>query len=133
LKHNTLFLDGPDGLSLQSQSYYLQMADIYSDFLYLNSKVDELKNFAKYIAATRGWTKECCYVVGNMYSLLHQHELSILWLKRALIIDPNYESALIVLGNEYINLKAPTDAISAYSAAISTSWFHFLINLIINL
>lgn len=96
------------------------MADIYSDFLYLNSKVDDLKNFAKYMTKTRGWTKECCYVVGNMYSLLNQHDSSILWLKRALIIDPKYESALIVLGNEYINIKSPNDAINAYSAAIST-------------
>lgn len=121
-EHNTLFLDGMDGHPHQNQSYYLQMADIYSDFLYLNSKVDELKIFAKYMTETRGWTKECCYVVGNMHSLLNQHESSIIWLKRALIIDPKYESALIVLGNEYINLKCPHEAISTYSAAISTRY-----------
>ena len=97
------------------------MADNYSDYLYLNSKADDLKNFAKYVVKTRGWTKECCYVVGNMYSLLQQHESSILWLKRALMIDTTYESALIILGNEYIDLKAPNEAIAAYSAAISTS------------
>lgn len=95
------------------------MADIYSDFLYLHSKIEDLKIFSKYMVDNRVWTKECCYVVGNLYSLLHQHELAIVWLKRALIIDPAYESALIVLGNEYIELKAPKDAIAAYSAAIS--------------
>lgn len=95
------------------------MSDIYSDFLYLNSKADDLKNFAKYLVEIRGWTRECCYVIGNMYSLLRQHEKSILWLKRALIIDSRYESALIVLGNEYIDIKAPNDAIAAYSTALS--------------
>lgn len=99
------------------------MADIYSDFLYLHSKVDDLKIFSKYMVASRAWTKECCYVVGNLYSLLRQHEIAIIWLKRALIIDPTYEPAFIVLGNEYIELKAPNDAIAAYSAAISILYY----------
>lgn len=95
------------------------MADIYSDFLYMNSKTSDLINFAKEVAAKRCWTKEACYVIGNMFSSLNQHENSIKWLKRALIIDPNYEAALIVSGNEYIELKSPKDAITAYSAASS--------------
>lgn len=98
---------------------YAQMADIYSDSLYLHSKIEDLKIFSKYMVASRPWTKECCYVVGNLYSLLRQHENAIVWLKRALIIDSTYEPALIVLGNEYIELKSPKDAIAAYSAAIS--------------
>ena len=36
-----------------------------------------------------------------------------------LIIDPNYENALIVSGNEYVEIKSPKDAIAAYCAAIS--------------
>ena len=35
------------------------------------------------------------------------------------MIDPNYEAALIVSGNEYIELKSPGDAIIAFSAAAS--------------
>ena len=95
------------------------MADVYSDYLYVNAKRDELKKFCKEITDTRGWTKEACYVIGNLFSLLHQHEKAILWMRRALIIDPEYEAALIILGNEYIELKLPKDAITAYSAASS--------------
>lgn len=93
------------------------MADVYSDSLYMNAKTNDLINFAKEVVAKRSWTKESCYVIGNLYSSLRQHENSIKWLKRALIIDPYYEVALIVAGNEYIELKCPKDAIDAYSTA----------------
>lgn len=101
-------------------SLFVQMADIYSDYLYLNSKNDELSKFASEIVGIYGWSKETCYVIGNLYSILQQHEKALIWLRRALMIDPNYEAALIVLGNEYIELKSPSDAISTFLAASST-------------
>lgn len=95
------------------------MADLYSDFLYVNSRKNELKNFAKEVSVERGWTREACYVIGNLYSINKQHEKALIWFRRALIIDPNYENALIVSGNEYVEIKSPKDAIAAYCAAIS--------------
>lgn len=106
------------------------MADLYSDFLYVNSKKDELKIFAKEVSAAKRWTKEACYVIGNLYSITKQHEKALVWLRRALIIDSNYENALIVSGNEYIEIKSPNDAIEAYSEAISK--FHLVQNFVIN-
>lgn len=97
----------------------MQIPDVYSDFLYTNSRTSDLISFAKEVTTKRSWTRESCYVIGNLYSSLNQHENSIKWLKRALTIDPNYESALIVLGNEYIELKSPKDAINAYALASS--------------
>ena len=112
-------------------SLRFQMADLYSDFLYVNSKKDELKSFAKNISVEKEWTKEACYVIGNLYSITRQHEKALVWLRRALIIDPAYENALIVSGNEYIELKSPNDAIAAYSAA--TRRVYLVPNIIINL
>lgn len=114
-----LFLDIKKPLLANNSSVLVQISDIYSDFLYVNSKKDELANFAKYIAEIKGWTKESCYVIGNLYSILQQHEKALVWLRRALIIDPNYEAALIVSGNEYIELKSPGEAISAFLSASS--------------
>lgn len=94
------------------------MADIYSDYLYVNCKKEELKQFSKDVAEIKGWTKQSCHVIGNLFSMMQQHEKALLWFRRALIIDPEYEAALIASGNEYIELKSPTDAITAYTAAI---------------
>lgn len=114
-----LVLGNYDTLPSFNYSQSLQMADLFSDLLYVNSKKDDLKKFAIDISTSQEWTKEACYVIGNLFSILKQHEKALVWLHRALIIDPNYECALIASGNEYIELKSPIDAIMAYSTAIS--------------
>lgn len=58
-------------------------------------------------------------MIGNLFSLLQHHEQAITWFRRALTIDPNYEAAFVVSGNEYLELKFPNEAIASYSAAIS--------------
>lgn len=101
------------------QNISLEIADIYSDYLYIHSKKEELKDFGKVCAQIIGWTKESCYVIGNLFSLLKQHEQAITWFRRSLMIDPNYEAAYIVSGNEYLELKSPNEAITSFLTAIS--------------
>ena len=101
------------------QNVSLEVADMYSDYLYVHSKKEELKDFGKICAQVIGWTKESCYVIGNLFSLLKQHEQAITWFRRSLMIDPNYEAAYIVSGNEYLELKSPNEAIISFLTAIS--------------
>jgi anaphase-promoting complex subunit 8 len=108
----------------------VEISDIYSDFLFVTSQKEKLKIFADEISNTKSWTKESCYVIGNLYSLMQQHHKALTWFKRALMIDPEYEAALIISGNEYLELKSPSDAIFSYTAAtsnfIKTNYFMFV-------
>lgn len=87
--------------------------------MFVHAKKDELKIFANKCSIQQGWTKEACYVNGNLYSILQKHDIALAWFKRALIIDPRYDSALVLLGNEYLELKSPNEAILAYAKAAS--------------
>lgn len=94
--------------------------ELYSDLLYMKGKKNVLKDFASRCVKQKGWCRETCYVLGNLYSLLQRHDSALSWFRRAIAIDPDYEAALILFGNEHLEMKTPNEAIQAYAAAASS-------------
>lgn len=92
--------------------------DILSDCLYMEERKNDLKMLALYCISTSPYRGQTCYVLGNLFSLLRKHELAITWFNRCLIIDPNCISALILLGNEYLESRKLRQAIDAYVTAL---------------
>lgn len=84
------------------------------------------------MTSLKGWTKESCYCVGNMLSSLDMHAGALKWFKRSLMIDPFYYEAMIVAGNECIELKLPKEAILYFSEALS-KYHSFLEQLLISI
>jgi tetratricopeptide (TPR) repeat protein len=91
--------------------------DVYADWFYLRGQKNDLKDLSLRCAVKCPYRKEACYVHGSMYSLLRQHDHAVVWFKRALAIDPQYTATLILLGNEYLELKKPKEAAASYLTA----------------
>lgn len=97
----------------------MEYPTLYSDLLYVHGKKEELKIFAKKCTDVLGWCSDTCYVLGNLYSLLRNHSLAQNWFYRATAINPQLENALLLRGNELIELKQPAQAIACYTSVLS--------------
>ncbi len=96
---------------------------IYSDLLYVQGKKECLKQFAKRCIDVFGWCSDTCYVLGNTYSLIRNHTSAQVWFSRASTISPNFENALLLEGNEFIELKQPSHAIKCFDQVLSTQHY----------
>ena len=92
---------------------------IYSDLLYVKGKKEALKQFSKKCTDLLGWCSETCYVLGNTYSLIRNHSSAQIWFNRASTISPVFENALLLEGNELIELKQPSSAIKCFDKVLS--------------
>lgn len=58
------------------------------------------------------------YFPGNYYSLRSEHQKAVVNFQRALSLDPQYLSAWILMGHEFIELQNSNAAIQCYRQAI---------------
>lgn len=61
--------------------------------------------------------------LGNYYSLRSEHQKAVLYFQRALSLDPQYLSAWILMGHEFIELQNSNAAIQCYRQAIGDIMF----------
>lgn len=63
------------------------------------------------------------FIPGNYYSLRSEHQKAVMYFQRALALDPQYLSAWILMGHEFIELQNSNAAIQCYRQAIGKSYF----------
>lgn len=78
----------------------------------------ELADLAAHCVNIDKYRAETCCVIGNYYSVRHEHEEAVLYFQRALKLDPNFISAWTLMGHEYMELSNHSAAIQAYRKAL---------------
>ncbi|KAI3402311.2 CDC23 [Candida oxycetoniae] len=95
--------------------------DIYSNMLYVMEKKSKLSYLAQYASQVDKFRPETCCVLANYYSINSEHEKSIVYYKRALMLDKNCLSAWTLMGHEFVELKNSHAAIECYRRAVDTN------------
>ena len=91
--------------------------DVYSNVLYVQINQPELAQLAHQAFQVDKYRVETCCIVGNYYGLRGQHEKAVLYLQRALKLNPNYSYAWTIMGHENIEMKNSNAAIACYRKA----------------
>lgn len=97
--------------------YRLDDLDTYSNVLYVLQKPYKLAYLAQYAANVDIYRPETCCIIANYFSSKQQHEKSILYFRRALMLDKSYTHAWILMGHEFIEMKNSHAAIECYRRA----------------
>lgn len=128
--------------------------DVYSNVLYVQINQPELAQLAhKAIEVDKYRVETCCIIgcfffffiekyskninirflflwdTGNYYGLRGQHEKAVLYLQRALKLNPHYAYAWTIMGHENIEMKNSNAAIACYRKAtgIGNHRFHIYV------
>lgn len=80
-----------------------------------------LAYIAQLATATDKFRPETCCVVGNYYALKAEHEKAVLYFRRALTLDRNFQSAWTLMGHEYVELRNTHAAIECYRRAVDVN------------
>ncbi|CAK9437439.1 uncharacterized protein LODBEIA_P18170 [Lodderomyces beijingensis] len=95
--------------------------DTYSNMLYVMEKKAKLSYLAQYASQVDKLRPETCCVLANYYSINSDHEKSIMYYRRALMLDKDCLSAWTLMGHEFVELKNSHAAIESYRRAVDTN------------
>ncbi|KAL5471525.1 hypothetical protein EMCRGX_G029648 [Ephydatia muelleri] len=95
--------------------YKLTTLDTYSNVLFVMERLNDLCRLAQDAVKIDKYRAETCSVLGNFYSLEGDHEKAVAYFRRAVRLNRHDQSAWILLGHEYLELKNCTMAIEAYN------------------
>ncbi|CCK70336.1 anaphase promoting complex subunit CDC23 KNAG_0E00680 [Huiozyma naganishii CBS 8797] len=98
--------------------YRLEDLDIYSNILYVMQKHSKLAYLAQYVSHVDRFRPETCCIVANYYSARQEHEKSIMYFRRALVLNKKSTSAWTLMGHEFVELKNSHAAIECYRRAV---------------
>lgn len=98
--------------------YRLEGIDTYSNILYVKEDKAVLSFVAHSAMKLDKYRPETCCVVGNYYSLRAEHELAVVYFRRALRVNRRYLSAWTLMGHEFVEMKNAGAAIEAYRHAV---------------
>nr|SVE75656.1 EOG090X03CE [Daphnia hispanica] len=101
----------------EEDPFCLDAMDVYSNVLYVQINQPELAQLAHQAFAVDKYRVETCCIVGNYYGLRGQHEKAVLYLQRALKLNPHYSYAWTIMGHENIEMKNSNAAIACYRKA----------------
>lgn len=101
----------------------LDFAHVYSDALFILGRKTELSALTAQCVKINRFCPETCCVLGNLWSLQGEHEKAVISFRRALRLDTEMQSAWVLVGHEFIELRNPSAAISCYLRATSISYF----------
>jgi anaphase-promoting complex subunit 8 len=106
---------------LRQHPHRLDGLDIFSNLLYILPNRPKLASLASHASRIDKFRPETNLILGNHYSLLSQHEKSILHFRRALQLDRSFAPAWTLMGHEYIELKNTQAAIESYRRAVDVN------------
>lgn len=92
--------------------------DKYSNILRVLELDPKLSFLAQLTTMVDQFRPEACYIMGNYYSQIGQHEKAILSFKKALTLDRSFASAWTVLGHEFLEVQNTHAAIESYRRAV---------------
>lgn len=98
--------------------YRLEDLDIYSNILYVTQKQSKLAFLAQFVSRVDKFRPETCCIIANYYSARQEHEKSIMYFRRALILNKKSTSAWTLMGHEFVELKNSHAAIECYRRAV---------------
>ncbi|RLV89283.1 Anaphase-promoting complex subunit 8 [Spathaspora sp. JA1] len=90
----------------------------FSNMLYVMEKRSKLTYLAHFANSIDKFRPETCCILANYHSMKSQHEMAIMYYKRALLLDKNCLSAYTLIGHEFVELKNSHAAIESYRKAI---------------
>lgn len=103
---------------IKSDPYRLDDLDVYSNILYVMQKQSKLAYLAQFVSQVDRFRPETCSIVANYYSARQEHEKSIMYFRRALILNKKSTSAWTLMGHEFVELKNSHAAIECYRRAV---------------
>ncbi|EGW33922.1 uncharacterized protein SPAPADRAFT_59306 [Spathaspora passalidarum NRRL Y-27907] len=92
--------------------------DTYSNMLYVMEKRSKLTYLAHFASSIDKYRPETCCILANYHSMKSEHEMAIMYYKRALLLDKNCLSAYTLIGHEFVELKNSHAAIESYRKAV---------------
>ncbi|KAK6462754.1 anaphase promoting complex subunit 8 [Scheffersomyces coipomensis] len=92
--------------------------DTFSNMLYVMEKKSKLSYLAQFASRIDKFRPETCCIIANYHSMKGEHEKSIMYYKRALILNKNCLSAWTLMGHEFVELKNSHAAIESYRRAV---------------
>lgn len=98
--------------------YRLEDLDIYSNILYVMQKQSKLAYLAQFVSQIDRFRPETCSIIANYYSARQEHEKSIMYFRRALILNKKSTSAWTLMGHEFVELKNSHAAVECYRRAV---------------
>lgn len=101
--------------------YRLEDLDIYSNILYVMQKYSKLTYLAQFVSQLDRFRPETCCIVANYYSARQEHEKSIMYFRRALVLNKKSTSAWTLMGHEFVELKNSHAAIECYRRAVDSN------------
>lgn len=99
----------------------LEDMDVYSHVLFVQGDRTGLASLAQAAHQTDRFRPTTCIVLANYLSMRRDHEKAIIYLRRALRLDPRCCEAWILMGHEYVELKQAHAAIECYRRATATN------------
>ena len=98
--------------------FMLEIYDYLSNILYIREEHEKLAILTQQAYRIDSLRPESCCVAGNFWSLRQEHVLAIQQFQKALKLDPDYLSAWVLMGHEYLELHATSSAIESYRNAL---------------
>ncbi|KAG7440032.1 TPR-like protein [Guyanagaster necrorhizus] len=104
---------------LELDPWHIEYVDVYSFALHVNEGTRKLSRLSReYLLLNKDRPEVACFV-GNYYSVRSYHIDAIKYFKRAADLDPTYDTALTLMGHEYIEMKNAQAAITAYRRTLN--------------
>lgn len=69
--------------------FSVELMDSYSNILYVREERTALSRLAHACHTANKYRPETCCVIGNYYSLRQEHQKALIYLRRALQMDPS--------------------------------------------
>ncbi|KAJ3018741.1 Anaphase-promoting complex subunit 23 [Thoreauomyces humboldtii] len=109
----------------EEEPHSLTFADMHANSLFTMHKSERLSVLAEHCFRVDRYRPETCIVAGNFFSARRDHAQAIEFFQRALKLRPNYADALIMMGDEYLELKNSNAALEAYRRAADIAPYSF--------
>ena len=106
---------------LHADPHRIDSLDHHSNILYVLGARPRLAFLAQVATATDKFRPETCCVVGNYYSLKSEHEKAVMYFRRALTLDRNFQAAWTLMGLEYVEMKNTHAAIESFRRAVDVN------------
>uniref|UniRef100_A0A914Z410 Cdc23 domain-containing protein n=1 Tax=Panagrolaimus superbus TaxID=310955 RepID=A0A914Z410_9BILA len=103
----------------KSDPYRIEQMNHYADSLFIHQESDELYVLGRFFEKSHKYTWQCCQILANYFALVKQHDRAHSLLITATRLSPRNSLLWVLLGHACVELKNPTDAVSAYRKAIA--------------
>uniref|UniRef100_A0AC35FRF7 Uncharacterized protein n=1 Tax=Panagrolaimus sp. PS1159 TaxID=55785 RepID=A0AC35FRF7_9BILA len=99
--------------------YRIEHMNNYSDSLFVHRDSDALYILGRFFEKSHKYTWQCCQILANYFASVKQHDRAHSLLITATRLSPRNSLLWVLLGHACVELKNPTDAVSAYRKAIA--------------